>query len=74
MFYIQEGLLMGAPKSSPFFEVSLQDLRRIKYINILTKCNTVAYVIYANDILIMYEFSNANINDVLADFNIKKLN
>jgi hypothetical protein len=65
---------MGALNSSLFSEISLQDLQRTKHINILTKYNRVAYIIHANDIFIIYEFPNANINDALAEFNIKKIN
>ena len=64
---------MGAPDSSLFSEISLQDLQHVKIINILTKYNRVAYIIYANDILITYESPNANVNDILADFNIQKV-
>lgn len=73
MFYIQEeGLLMGVPNSSLFSEISLQDLQRTKHTNILTKYDRLAYIIHANDILNIYEFLNANINDILEDFNIQK--
>ena len=51
-FYIQKGLQMGDPHSSLFSEISLKDLQHASIINILTKYNTVAYNVYANDILI----------------------
>jgi hypothetical protein len=68
--YIQsEGLAMGAPTSSIFSELYLQYLENSTIYNLLIKYSIIGYFRYVDDILIVYNESTTNIDDLLDQFN-----
>ena len=63
------GLAMGAPTSSIFSEIYLQYLEDTKFLDILTRHHILGYFRYADDILVVYNSSDADIHTVLDLFN-----
>jgi hypothetical protein len=74
--YIQhDGLAMGAPTSSILSEFYLQHLENSKIYDILLNFNIIGYFQYVDDLLIIYNESKTDIEDLLHCFNITpKLN
>jgi hypothetical protein len=69
-FYKQkEGLAMGPPSSSIFSEIYLQFLEHNEFLKILSDHKIVSYSRYVDDILLIYNHSITNIEQVLNAFN-----
>jgi hypothetical protein len=68
-FQQTEGLPMGAPTSSILSEIFLQYIERINIVNILSKFHIENYNRYVDDILIIYNKTKTNIQEVLEEFN-----
>jgi hypothetical protein len=64
-----QNMAMGAPTSSIFSEFYLQFLENSKIYNLLLNYNIVGYFRYVDDILIVYNDSTTEIEDLLNDFN-----
>jgi hypothetical protein len=60
---------MGAPTSSVFSEIYLQNLENTKLAELLLKHKVEGYFRYVDDILVMYKEDQTNIHNVLYDFN-----
>ena len=60
---------MGAPTSSVFSEIYLQNLENTKIAELLIKHNVEGYFRYVDDILVMYKEDQTNTNNMLDDFN-----
>jgi hypothetical protein len=60
---------MGAPSSSVFSEIYLQNLGNTKIAETLLKHKFEGYFRYVDDILVMYKEDQTNIHNVLDDFN-----
>jgi hypothetical protein len=60
---------MGAPTSSVFSEIYLQNLENTKIAKLLLKHRVKGYFRYVNDILVLYKEDQTNIHSVLDDFN-----
>jgi len=72
MIYIQnEGLAMGAPTSSIFSEIYLQDLENAEITEVLSKHKVEGYFRYV-DILIMYKEDQTNIHNMLDEVHIRE--
>jgi len=64
-FFIQErGLAMGSPTSSIFSEIFLQHIENTAIFDILVHNNIIGYFRYVEDILIVYNDTITNIQDV----------
>jgi hypothetical protein len=69
-FYTQEtGHAMGAPTSSIFSEIYMQNVKNTAIYDILVNNNIHGYFRYVDDILIVYNTSITNIHDVFNSFN-----
>jgi hypothetical protein len=69
-FYKQkEGLATGAPSSSILSEIYLQFLEHNEILNILSDLRIVSYSRYVDDILLLYNYTNTNIEQVSNAFN-----
>jgi hypothetical protein len=68
-FQQTEGLPMGAPTSSILSEVFLQYIEHINIVNILSKFHIESYNRYVDDILLIYNKTKTNIQEVLEEFN-----
>jgi hypothetical protein len=64
-----EGLRMGAPTTSILSEVFLQYIEHINTVNILSKFHIESYSRYVDDILLIYNKTRTNIQEVLEEFN-----
>jgi hypothetical protein len=60
---------MGAPSSAFLAEIYLQSLEHNQIMHILKKHKIISYHRYVDDILIIFDTTNTNINNTLADFN-----
>ena len=70
-FFIQEnGFAMGSPTSSIFSEVFLQHIESTAILEILLQKRIIRYFRYVDDILIVYNDSITNIQDVLTSSTI----
>jgi len=68
--YLQtESLAIGAPTSSISSEFYLQYLENTEVYKLLLKRSIEGYFRYVNNILIIYNMTRSNTNDVLDDFN-----
>jgi hypothetical protein len=68
--YLQhEGLAMGAPTFSILSEFYLQHLENFKIYNLLINYNVMGYFRCADDVLIIYNESTTDIDDILKCFN-----
>jgi hypothetical protein len=68
-FYKQtEGLSMGAPSSSILSEIYLQFIEHNEILKILSDHKIVGYSRYVDDILLLYNHTNTNIEQVLNAF------
>jgi len=65
----KSGLAMGAPSSSILSELYLQYTEHTVIIDILLKYDILGYFRYVDDILLVYDTTKTNIQDVLNDFN-----
>jgi hypothetical protein len=68
IFYKQKGLAMGAPSSSILSEIFLQFMEH-DILKILIEHKVISYSRYVDDILIIYDHTKTNLNQVLNDFN-----
>ena len=64
-----EGLAMGAPTASIFSEFYLQYQENSRIYDLLRSHNIAGYFCYVDDILIVYNESTTNIEDLLHCFN-----
>jgi hypothetical protein len=69
IFQQTEGLPVGAPTSSILSEIFLQYIEHNNIVNILSKFHIDSYSRYVDDILIIYNKTRTNIQDVLGEFN-----
>jgi hypothetical protein len=67
-----EGLAMGAPTSSIFSEIYLQDLEHTTILDILIHFKLVGYFRYIDDILLIHDMQQTNICEVLDCFEINR--
>jgi hypothetical protein len=68
--YIQKkGLAMGAPTSSFLSEIFLQHIENTKIVNILHSSKIEGYYRYVDDIIIIYNESHTDIEEVQRSFN-----
>jgi hypothetical protein len=68
--YVQhDGLAMGAPTSSILSEFYLQHLENSKIYDILLNFSVIGYYRYVDDLLIIYNESKTDIEDLLHCFN-----
>jgi hypothetical protein len=68
--YVQhEGLAMGAPTSSILSEFYLQHLENSKIYSLLLNYNVMGYFSYVDDVLIIYNNSITDLDDLLKSFN-----
>jgi hypothetical protein len=68
--YIQnEGLAMGVPMSSILSEFYLQHLENSKIYNLLLNFSIMGYFRYVDDLLIVYDESKTDIDDLINCFN-----
>jgi peptide methionine sulfoxide reductase MsrA len=69
-FYKQkEGLAMGAPSSSILSEMYLQFLEHNEVLKIISDHKIVSYSRYVDDILLLYDHTSTNMEQVLNAFN-----
>jgi hypothetical protein len=69
-FYIQEnGLAIGSPTSSVFSEIFLEHIESTAIYKILKQNRIIGYFRYVDDILIIYNKSITNIQEVFKAFN-----
>jgi hypothetical protein len=69
IFQQTEGLPMGAPTSAILSEIYLQYVEHSNILNILSKYHIDSYSRYVDDILIIYNKTKTNIEEVLGEFN-----
>jgi peptide methionine sulfoxide reductase MsrA len=68
IFYKQkDGLTMGAPSSSILSEIFLQFMEHNEILKILTDHKIISYSRYVDDILIIYDHTSTNLNQVMND-------
>jgi len=63
------GLAMGAPSSSILSELYFQYIEHTAIFDTLTKFNILGYFRYVDDILLVYDNTTTDIQDVLHEFN-----
>jgi hypothetical protein len=60
---------MGAPSSSILSELYLQFVEHYEILEILSDNKIISYIRFMDDILIIYDHTYTNINQVLIEFN-----
>jgi hypothetical protein len=64
-----DGLAMGAPTSSVLVETYIQPMKHKQIYPILIKQQIIAYLVYIDDILMIYDQNKTNIEQALKKFN-----
>jgi hypothetical protein len=70
LFQQDEGLPMGAPTSAILSQIFLQHLEHKDTLSILSKHHLDSYNRYVDDILIIYNNTRTNTEEVLVEFNM----
>jgi hypothetical protein len=69
LFIQDKGVAMGAPTPSIFYEIYLQLIENTAIYDILVKQQIIGYFRYVDDVLIEYNKTTTNTDDLLNTFN-----
>jgi hypothetical protein len=65
----QDGLAMGAPSSGLIAEIFLQHTENTHLASLAHKHKIVNYIRYVDDVLMIYNYTHTDIQNILTDFN-----